>query len=86
MPFTTSEVEFEITEADSGAVVIVRISTPIGSLACMAELVEEDQGRTLRTIGLHVDDETLGPNGLGVAGLRDRAGGDGKDGLRCDRR
>lgn len=70
MPFTTSEVEFEITEADAGAVVIVRITTPIGSLACMAELVEEDPGRTLRVTGLHVDDETLGPNGLGVTGLR----------------
>lgn len=70
MPFATGEVAFEIAEGDADAVAIVRVTTPLGAFSCMAELAEEDAGRTLRVVGLHIDDISLGPNRLGSSGLR----------------
>ncbi|WP_156917623.1 hypothetical protein [Salinarimonas rosea] len=70
MVFSAGEIEFEIVEADRLAVVSVRVTTPLGVLLAMAEAAEEDEGRTLRLVGFHVQPETLGPNALGPANLR----------------
>jgi hypothetical protein len=54
-----------------GSIVTVRVSTPAGELVMTAEI--ESYGRELVLAGLHIQTETLRPNSLGWARLRQLA-------------
>ncbi|HEX6441136.1 MAG TPA: hypothetical protein VF007_03050 [Stellaceae bacterium] len=57
--------------ASSGSIVTVRVSTPAGVLLAMGQI--EDLGRELVLIGVHIQSETLRPNLLGWAKVRQLA-------------
>jgi hypothetical protein len=55
-------------ELNAGSVVTVRISCPVGHLVIMGEMRRFD--RELALGGVHIQGETVGPNALGWARLR----------------
>ncbi len=70
--WTTDDIQIEMEdELTDGDVVTARITTPAGALLVMAEV--EPQGRELLLYGLHMQGETIRPNGLGPHRLRQLA-------------
>src|SRR5258708_34534808 len=57
-----------IVDESEGAIATARITTSVGTIMAMAEVVLEGRCLTLR--GLHVHGEDIGANELGVSGLR----------------
>jgi len=67
--WTVADLEIAILDPlSAGSVLTVQISTPAGPLLVMAEV--ESYDRELVLAGLHIQAETLGPNSLGWARLR----------------
>jgi len=70
--WTAADIEIAIVdEMSAGSIVTVRLSTPAGELLMTAEI--ESYGRELVLAGLHIQTETLRPNYLGWARLRQLA-------------
>jgi hypothetical protein len=64
------DVAFEIIADDTDdPIVTIRVTTPAGELQIMAEVSEEDEGRTLKLQGTHLQ-SAAGPNAFGVGALR----------------
>jgi hypothetical protein len=57
-----------ITDESEGAIATARITTSVGTIMAMAEVMLEERRLALR--GLHVHGEDVGVNELGVSGLR----------------
>ena len=67
--WTSADIEIVLDdELTDGAIATVRILTPSGELLVMAEAKQNERELVLRR--LHIQAETLGPNDLGPARLR----------------
>jgi len=67
--WTSADIEIVLyDELTDGAVVTVRMLTPLGELMVMAEVEQSDRELSLR--GLHIQGDDLGPNDIGPARLR----------------
>jgi hypothetical protein len=67
--WTVADIEIAIVdEMSAGSILMERMSTPVGELVMMAEI--ESSGPELVLAGLHIQTETLRPNSLGWARLR----------------
>jgi hypothetical protein len=67
--WTSADIEIVLDdELTDGAIATVRILMPLGELLVMAEAEQKERELVLRR--LHIQGETLGPNDLGPARLR----------------
>ena len=67
--WTSADIEIVLDdELTDGAIATVRIVTPLGELLVMAEAEQNERELVLR--GLHIQGDTLGPNDLGPARVR----------------
>jgi hypothetical protein len=67
--WTAADIEIELDdEATAGSVVTARISCPAGQFTMMGELRRFD--RELALCAVHIQGDTVGPNTLGWARLR----------------
>jgi hypothetical protein len=68
--WSRTDVSFDIIADDTDdPVVTIRVATPAGELQIMAEVLEANDGKTLKLQGVHVHSDA-GPNAFGLSALR----------------